>query len=103
MQLLHLGPGQHLCHFPGSLASRACLASLSLGILDTRVVVFSEVEVIRYSGLFEFHSCALCCKVSHQVRNEGGTMPRAPNHWGVPKSLNDVASYFFSAVHLLPK
>jgi len=35
MQLLHLGLGRHLGRFPEGLASRACLTSLSLGILDT--------------------------------------------------------------------
>jgi len=30
-------------------------------------------------------------------------MPRAPNHWGLPKSPNNVASTFFTAVDLLPK
>jgi len=34
MQLLHLGLGRHLGHFPVGLARRACLTSLSLGILD---------------------------------------------------------------------
>jgi len=41
-----------------------------------------------------------------QVRNEGGkgdTMARAPNHWGKPKSPNNVACAFFSTVHLLLK
>jgi len=35
MQLLHLGLGRHLGGFPVGLASRACLTSLPLGILDT--------------------------------------------------------------------
>jgi len=35
MQLLHQGLGRHLGRFPEGLASRACLTSLSLGILDT--------------------------------------------------------------------
>jgi len=30
-------------------------------------------------------------------------MPRASNHWGLPKSPNNVASFFFNTVHLLPK
>jgi len=30
-------------------------------------------------------------------------MPLKLNHWGVPKSPNNVASTFFNAVHLLPK
>jgi len=63
MQLLHLGHGRHLGRFPVGLA-RACLTSLSFAILDTRrthVVVFSELgEVVRHSGLNEFHSWALC-------------------------------------------
>jgi len=35
MQLLHLGLERHLGRFPAGLASRVCLTSLSLGILDT--------------------------------------------------------------------
>ena len=41
-----------------------------------------------------------------QGRNEGGkggTIPRAPNHCGSPKSHNNVTSTFFKTVHLLPK
>jgi len=68
-------------------------------ICRTDVVVFSQLgEVVRHSGLCEFHSCTLCHEVSHQGRNKGGTMPRAPNHLG-----GKVASLFFNAVHLLPK
>ena len=33
----------------------------------------------------------------------GGTMPRAPNHWGVPKSPNNVTCTLFNTVHRLPK
>jgi len=65
------------------LASRACFTSLSLAFWihgRTNVVVSSQLELIRHSGLCEFHSCALCREVSHQGRNEGGTMPLAPNH-----------------------
>jgi len=35
MQLLHLGLGRRLGRFPMGLARRACLTSLSLGVLDT--------------------------------------------------------------------
>jgi len=48
-----------------------------------------------------------------QGRNEGGTIPRAPNHYGgveslwglrgAPKSPNNVTNTFFDTVHLLPK
>jgi len=57
---------------------RSVAGATSIGEL----VIFSQVEAVRYSGLFEFHSCALCREVSHQVRNDGDTMPRAANHWG---------------------
>jgi len=60
---------------------------------ESKVVVFSQLGVARHSGLCEFHSCGLCREVSHQGRNEGGTMPRAPNHWGTPKSRNNGASF----------
>jgi len=61
---------------------------------------------------------AMHCKVTDSIycgqgRNEGGnggTISRAPNHYGgadslreAPKSLNNVASTFFKTVHLLPK
>jgi len=106
MQLVHLGFGQHLGRFPVVLASRACLTIFRwvLWIHDrTNVVVFSQLEVVRHSGLCEFHSCALCREVSHQGRKKGGILPRVPNHWGAPKSRNNIASFFFNAVHLLPK
>jgi len=54
MQLLHLGLGRHLGRFPVGLASRACLTSLPLDILDTwpnNVIIFSHLgEVVRHSG-----------------------------------------------------
>jgi len=52
---------------------------------DSNVDVFSQLEVTQHSGLCEFH-----------------TMPRAPNHWGEPKSRNSVSILFFNAVQLLP-
>jgi len=68
------------------------------------LVVFSQIgEVVRHSGLCEFHSSALCREVSHQGRNEGGSMPRAPNLLEAPKSRNNVAGFLFNAIHLLPK
>jgi len=39
----------------------------------------------------------------HQWRNEGGRMPGRRITGGVPKSPSNVASFFFNAVHLLPK
>jgi len=36
-------------------------------------------------------------------RKEGGTIPPASSHWGAPKSSKNIASTFFSTVHLLPK
>ena len=42
----------------------------------------------------------------NQGRSEEGqrdTMPRVPNHWGAPISLNNVASTFFNTVPLFPK
>jgi len=63
----------------------------------TKVVAFSQLEVVRHSGNCEFHSCALCREVSQQGRNEGDAMPRAP------KSRNNVASFFFNVGHLIPK
>jgi len=69
-------------------------------------VVFSQLgEVVRHSGLykFQFHSCPLCLELSHQGRNKGASMPRAPNHWGAPKSRNNVVNFFFNAIHLLLK
>jgi len=106
MQLLHLGLGRHLRRFPVGLVSMSCLTSLLLGILDTwpgraNVVVFSHLgEVVRHSGLCEFHSCALCREMSNQGRNLGGTIP-GRQITGAPKSRNNVASFFFNAVHLL--
>jgi len=32
-----------------------------------------------------------------------GTLPRAPNHYGAPKSPNHAKSTFFNTVHLLPQ
>jgi len=59
------------------------------------LVVFSQLEVVRYSGFCGFHNCGLCREVSHQGRNDRGSMPRAP------KSCNKV---FLSVQHhLLPK
>jgi len=68
---------------------------------ELTLVVFSQLEVVRHSGFFGFHSCALCREVSHQGRNDGGSMPHTLNHWGAPKSRNKV--FFFNAMHLLPK
>ena len=44
-------------------------------------------------------------KHKHNLNDEdkGGTIPWVPNHWGVPKSPNNVASTFFITAHLLPK
>ena len=105
MQLLHLDPGRHLGLFPVGLASRACLTIFRWALWihgRTKVVVFFQSEAVRHSGLCEFHSCALCREVSHKERKEGDKMPWAPNHWGVLKSRNNVAGFFFNAVHLLP-
>jgi len=38
-----------------------------------------------------------------QRRNEGVTIPRAPNHYGGAEKFNIVTSTFFNAVNLLPK
>jgi len=51
------------------LASRTCLTILSWDILDkwpkqAEVTLFGG-EVIRYSSLYEFHSCTVCRSVSH--------------------------------------
>jgi len=85
VQTLHLVFGRPLGCFPVDLASRTCLTSLSWAFWihgRTNVVVISEFgEVVRHSGLCEFHSCAL----------------------GAPKSPNNVAGFFFNTVHLLPK
>jgi len=35
--------------------------------------------------------------------DKGDTIPRAPNHYGAPKSPNNVTSTVFNTVHLLPK
>ena len=35
-------------------------------------------------------------------RGMGSTMPRAPNHWGAPKSPNNVVSTYFDTAHSLP-
>jgi len=67
-------------------------------------VVFSQLgEVVRHSGLYEFYSCALCREVSHQGRKKGASLRRTPNHWGGPKSRNNVVNFFFNPIHLLPK
>jgi len=107
MQLFHLGLGRLLGRFPVDFASRTCLTSLSWGFWihgRTNIAVISQFgEVVRDSGLCEFHSCALCCESSHLGSNERGKMPRAPNQWGAPKSPNNVASFTFNTVQLLPK
>jgi len=45
--------------------------------------------------------------MTHQGRNKGmakgDPIPRTPNHWGAPKSPNNVASTFFNTTHLLPR
>ena len=61
-------------------------------------------QVVRHSRLREFNSSALCRKVSNQGCNggrKGRTIPRAPDHWVAPKRPDNVASFFFNAVHLL--
>ena len=101
MQLFHLGPWRHM-----GLASRACLTSLSWAFWihgRTAVVVFSQVEAVRYSGLFEFHSCALCREVSHQVRNDGDTMPRAANHWGGAVKSQQCPKFSLQCTTFTPK
>ena len=68
------------------------------------VAVISQFgEVIRYPGLCEFHSRALCREVSNQGCNKGGkggSMPLEPNRWVAPKSPNNVASFFFSVQYI---
>jgi len=79
VQTLHLGFGPSLGCFPVDLASTTCLTSLTRAFWihgRTNVVVISEFgEVVRHSGLCRFHSCALCCEVSHQGCNEGAQCP----------------------------
>jgi len=107
MQLLHPSLGRPLGRFPVDLARRTCLTSLSGAFwIQGRtnvVVIFQFGEVVLHSGPCEFHSCALCCEVSYQGRNKGGTVSRESNHWVAPKSPNNVASVFFNTVLLLPK
>jgi len=102
MQLLHLGLGRPLGRFSVVLASTICLTSLTWAFWihgRTKVFVISQFgEVVLYSGLCEFHSCALCCEVSHLGSNAGSTMSGAPNYWGVLKSPSDVTSFFFNTV-----
>jgi len=38
-----------------------------------------------------------------QGRNEGGTIPRAPNDYGGAEIPNNITSTFFSAEHLFPR
>jgi len=65
----------------------------------TNIAVISRFwEVVRNSGLCEFHSCALCREVSRQGRDEGGkghTSPgrRITGDWRAPKSPNNVAGF----------
>ena len=79
MQLLHLGLGRPLGRSPVDLASRTCFTSFSWGFwIQGRtnvVVIFQFRELVLHSGLRNFHSCALCCEVSHQGRNEGSQCP----------------------------
>jgi len=80
--------------------SHQSLIGYSGYICRINVVVFSQLgEVVRHSGLCEFHSCVLCREVSHQGRNEGAQCPGRRITWGRPKA----ASLFCIAVHLLPK
>jgi len=58
-----------------------------------------------------FQNLAKPADIRSHGRNEGGgTIPRAPNHYGelrmtagAPKSPNNVTSIFFTTVHLFPK
>ena len=53
------------------------------------------VLAVRRRGLKLSHERAselLCAKEKLRGRKEGGTMPRAPSHWGAPKSPYNVAS-----------
>jgi len=44
----------------------------------------------------------VCSSMSRGV-TKGGTISRAPNHWGTPKSPNNGTNTFFNTVHLIPK
>jgi len=103
MQLLHLGFGRPLGCFPVDLASRTCLTSLSWAFWihgRTNVVLISEFgEVVLHSGFCEFHSCALCCEVSHQGRHEGEQCPGRRITGGAPKSRK-MSQVFSSIQHI---
>ena len=79
MKSRHLVHGRHLGRFAVGLISRTCLTNFCGAFWihgRTNVVVFSQFEeVLRPSGLCEFHSCTICREVSHQWRNEDGAMP----------------------------
>jgi len=108
MQLLHPRLGRHLGCFPLGFSQQGLphqsFVGHSVYMAQLTLVVFFKLgEVIQHLGLCEFDSCALCREVSHQGRNEEGSMPRTPNHWRAPKSRNNVVRFFFNAIHLLPK
>jgi len=51
----------------------------------THVTMISQFgEVVRHSGLCEFHSCAVCREVSHQWHNVGGKGAKCPGRREVP-------------------
>jgi len=62
--------GRILGRFPVGVASRYCLSNLSWYILDpwpkNTAGVSRFAEVAEHSGLYEFHSCALCREVPHR-------------------------------------
>ena len=105
MQLLHLG--RPLGRFHVGLASRACLTSLSWGILDTWPNYRSCVLSIRRSGstfraLRIWQSCEICREVSHQGRNEGETMP-GRRITGGRRKVATVSQVFSSMQYLYSK